>query len=74
MYKFYIIKVGNKFLTEDYNRGYILSDNIESSMQFLTIEKAKSMIKYLTNNEKKYLNRKKRILEIECKILNEMEV
>ena len=74
MYKFYIIKVGNKFLTEDYNRGYVLSDNIESSMQFLTIDKAKWMVRYLTNNEQKYIRQKKRILEMECKILNEMEV
>ena len=74
MYKFYIIKVGNKFLTEDYSRGYVLSDNIKFSMQFLIIEEAESMIKYLTNNEQKYIRQKKRILEMECKILNEMEV
>ena len=74
MYKFYIIKVGNKFLTEDYSRGYVLSDNIEIAIGFPTIDKAKWMIRYLTDNEQKYIRQKKRILEMECKILNEMEV
>lgn len=74
MYKFYIIKVGNKFLREDYNRGYVLSDNIEFAMGFPTVDEAKWMVRYLTNNEQKYIRQKKRILEMECKILNEMEV
>lgn len=76
--KFYILQIGNKYLGHVYdekNQIYkpILKKDIEDASRYSSEYEVEEEVRDLTNEDKKYLKFKKKILTFEIKLIEEKE-
>ena len=78
MKNFYTIQIGSKYLGHVYDEKLglyksVLKKDIEDSTKYKSVHEAEEEIWELTNEDKKYVKMKKKILMFEIKLIEEKE-